>query len=85
MPYGLKKAPAIFQSFVDEILRDLHGQGVVVYIDDIPIYSATFSVHVSLVHKELGRLLERDLYVKAEKCMFSKQACLFPGSQSLLS
>ena len=32
MPYGLKNAPAVFQSFVDEILRDLHGQGVVVYM-----------------------------------------------------
>ena len=40
MLYGLKNAPAIFQSFVDEILRDLYGQGVVVYIDDILIYSA---------------------------------------------
>ena len=34
MPYGLKNAPAVFQSFVDEILRDLHEQGVVVYIDE---------------------------------------------------
>ena len=41
MPYGLKNAPAVFQSFVDEILRDLHGQGMVVYIDDNLINSAT--------------------------------------------
>ena len=41
MPYGLKNVPAVFQSFVEVILRDLHGQGVVVYIDDILIYSAT--------------------------------------------
>jgi hypothetical protein len=39
MPYGLKNAPAVFQSFANEILRDLHGQGVVAYIDDILIYS----------------------------------------------
>ena len=58
MPYGLKNAPAVFQSFVDEILRDLCGQGVVVYIDDILIYSATHTAHVSLVRKVLGRLLE---------------------------
>ena len=30
MPYGLMNAPSVFQSFVDEIFRDLHGQGVVV-------------------------------------------------------
>jgi hypothetical protein len=41
MPYGLRNAPSVFQSFVDKIFRDLHGQGVVVYIDDIVIYSAT--------------------------------------------
>ena len=40
-PYGLMNAPSVFQSFVDEIFRDLHVQGVVVYIDDILIYSAT--------------------------------------------
>uniref|UniRef100_A0A4W5KD89 ribonuclease H n=1 Tax=Hucho hucho TaxID=62062 RepID=A0A4W5KD89_9TELE len=79
MPYGLKNAPAVFQSFVDEILRDLHGQGVVVYIDDILIYSATRAAHVSLVRKVLERLLEHDLYVKAEKCVFSKQAVSFLG------
>uniref|UniRef100_A0A674DEN5 Gypsy retrotransposon integrase-like protein 1 n=1 Tax=Salmo trutta TaxID=8032 RepID=A0A674DEN5_SALTR len=77
MPYGLKNAPAVFQSFVDEILRDLHGQGVVVYIDDILIYSTTRAAHVSLVRKVLGRLLEYDLYVKAEKCVFSKRAVSF--------
>jgi hypothetical protein len=79
MTYGLKNAPAVFQSFVDEILRDLHGQGVVVYIDDILIYSATRAVHVSLVRRVLGRLLEHDVHVKAEKCVFSKQAVSFLG------
>uniref|UniRef100_A0A8K9WXI5 Gypsy retrotransposon integrase-like protein 1 n=1 Tax=Oncorhynchus mykiss TaxID=8022 RepID=A0A8K9WXI5_ONCMY len=79
MPYGLKNAPAVFQSFVDEILRDLLGQGVVVYIDDILIYSATRAAHVSLVRKVLGRLLEHDLYCKAEKCEFFKQSVSFLG------
>jgi F0F1-type ATP synthase beta subunit len=49
-------APSVSQAFVDEIFRDLHRQGVVVYIDDILIYSATRAEHVSLVHKVLGRL-----------------------------
>jgi hypothetical protein len=70
MLYGLMNAPSVFQSFVDEIFRDLHGQGVVVYKDEILIYSATSAEHVSLVSRVLGRLLEHDLYVKAEKCLF---------------
>ncbi|XP_064868624.1 piggyBac transposable element-derived protein 4-like [Oncorhynchus nerka] len=56
MPYGLKNAPAVFQSFVDEILRNLLGQGMVVYIDDILIYSATRAAHVSLVRKGFGQV-----------------------------
>jgi hypothetical protein len=51
----------------------------VVYINDILIYFATRAEHVSLVHKVLGRLLEHDLYVKSEKCVFSKQAISFLG------
>ena len=35
MPYGLMNAPSIFQAFVDKIFRNLHGQVLVVYIDDI--------------------------------------------------
>ena len=52
---------------------------MVVYIDDILIYSTTRAVLVSLVRKVLGRLLEHDLYDKAEKCVFSKQAVSFLG------
>ena len=39
MPYGWMNAPSVFQAFVDKIFRDLHGQGVVVYIDDILIHT----------------------------------------------
>uniref|UniRef100_A0A4W5K3E9 ribonuclease H n=1 Tax=Hucho hucho TaxID=62062 RepID=A0A4W5K3E9_9TELE len=79
MPYGLMNAPSVVQAFVDEIFRDLHGQGVVVYIDDILIYSAARTEHVSLVRRVLGRLLEHDLYVKAEKCLFFQQSVSFLG------
>ena len=77
MPYRLMNAPSVFQAFVDEIFRDLQGQGVVVYIDDILIYSAARAKHVSLVCKVLGRLLEHDLYVKADKCLFFQQSVSF--------
>jgi hypothetical protein len=79
MPYGLMNAPSVFQAFVEEIFRDLHWQGVVLCIDDILIYSATCAKHVSLVRRMLGRLLELDLYVKAEKCLFFQQTVSFLG------
>ena len=78
MPIWLN-APSVFQAFVDKIFRDLHGQGVVVYIDDILIYSVTRPEHVSLVRRVLGRLLEHDLYVKAEKCVLFQKSVSFLG------
>jgi hypothetical protein len=54
-------------------------QGVVVYIVDILIYSATCTKHVSLVCRVLGCLLEHDLYVKDEKCLFFQQSVSFLG------
>ena len=54
-------------------------QGVVEYIDDILIYSATRTAHVSLVRRVLGRLLEHDLYIKGEKCLFFQQSMSFLG------
>ena len=84
MPYGLMNAP-VFQAFVDEIFRDLHGQGVVVNIDGILIYSATRTEHVSLVCRVLGHLLEHDLYVKAEKCLFFQQSVSFLGYRISMS
>jgi hypothetical protein len=79
MLYGLMNAPSVFQAFVDEIFRDLYGKGVVVYIDDILIYSATRAEHVSLVRRVLCCVLVHDLYVKADKCLFFQQSISFLG------
>ena len=49
------------------------------YIEDILTYSATRAAHVSLVRRMLGRLLEHDLYVKAEKCRGFQQSVSFLG------
>eukprot|EP00079_Xenopus_tropicalis_P032169 XP_017945940.1 PREDICTED: RNA-directed DNA polymerase homolog [Xenopus tropicalis] len=45
MPFGLCNAPAVFQELVNDIFRDLLGRTVVVYLDDILIYSNNLSDH----------------------------------------
>ncbi|KAK3511603.1 hypothetical protein QTP70_011262 [Hemibagrus guttatus] len=79
MPYGLANAPAVFQSFINEIFRDIMNKYVVAYIDDILIYSKSEEEHQSHVRTVLTRLLENQLYVKAEKCEFHVQRTSFLG------
>ncbi len=61
MPYGLANSPAIFQSFINEIFKDLLNQSVVAYIDDILIYSKSEAEHINHVKVVLSRLLENQL------------------------
>ena len=57
------------------------GRQVVVYIDDILVYSATLEDHIAHVRVVLERLLENHLYVKVLKCQFHQVAVSFFGYQ----
>jgi len=54
MPFGLVNAPATFQRMMNKILREFLDQEVVVYLDDILIYSKTHAEHVAMVKKVLS-------------------------------
>ncbi|KAK3537850.1 hypothetical protein QTP70_019847 [Hemibagrus guttatus] len=70
MPYGLSNAPAVFQSFINKIFKDLIDRCVIAYIYDILIYSSSYDIrHVKTV---LAHLCQRQLYIKAEKCELHK-------------
>lgn len=42
MPFGLVNSPSVFQAFINDVFRDMLKKFVIVYIDDILIYSDTF-------------------------------------------
>ena len=77
MPFGLTNAPAVFQALVNDILRDYINLFVVVYLDDILVFSRTPQEHTAHVRLVLQRLLENRLFVKAEKCVFNAPSVEF--------
>ncbi|KAK3565245.1 hypothetical protein QTP86_001581 [Hemibagrus guttatus] len=79
MAYGLANAPSAFQDFMHEVLRDFLHKFVVVYIDDILIYSRSMADHQRHVAEVLHRLRDYDLFLKAEKCLFHQPTVQFLG------
>lgn len=67
MPFGLINAPATLQGMMITILRDVLDHGVVVYLDDIHIYSENEEEHIVLVKKVLAQLEEYNLAVSMTK------------------
>ncbi|KAH9244875.1 hypothetical protein BASA81_017683 [Batrachochytrium salamandrivorans] len=70
MPFGLANAPAQFQRMMNSLFRDVIGKHVLVYLDDIVIYSDNMSDHIVQVQNVLRVLQDNGLYCKAEKCHF---------------
>ncbi len=70
IPFGLTNAPTAFQRFVNDIFADMLDISVVVYFDDILIYSNNPMEHREHVHKVLCRLRANKLYCKGSKCEF---------------
>jgi hypothetical protein len=73
MFFGLTNSPATFQTMMNDLFRELIDEGVViVYLDDILIYTETMEEHQRVVKRVLEILRKNNLYLKAEKCEFEK-------------
>ena len=68
MYFGLTNSPAIFQTIINDLFRDLINQGdTTIFIDDILVATDTEERHDKLVEEVLKRLEENDLFMKPEK------------------
>jgi transposase InsO family protein len=79
MPFGMKNAPAVFQREMQRVFRDKLYRGVMVFIDDILIYSRTAEEHVQLVEWVLKRLTDEGYYAHPDKCEFFQKEVSFLG------
>lgn len=79
MSFGLCNAPASFQTFVNDTLREFLDSFVVVYIDDILIFSSTPEEHTHHVRRVLQKLKDARLSLKLKKCVFDVTSVQFLG------
>jgi len=79
MPFGLTNAPAAFQQFMNDIFSNLLDVCVMIYLDDILIYSNNMSKHHQHVKEVLKCLCKTGLYAKAEKCEFHSKSVKYLG------
>jgi hypothetical protein len=76
MFFGMTNSPATFQSMMDQLFKELIGNGgVIIYMDNILIHATTKERLDELTIKVLQVLNKYDLYLKVEKCEFDTQ-CL---------
>ena len=79
IPFGLTNAPAAFQHFMNDVFSNLLDLCIVVYLNNILIYSNDITQHWSHIKKVLKRLQKAGLYAKAEKCEFHSNSMEYPG------
>ena len=81
MPFGLKNAPAIFSRLMSNVLAGLIGPSVLVYLDDIIIFSETLDEHLDKLKNVFDRLLKYNLKLKLKKCQFLCDSIKFLGHE----
>src|SRR6266536_999392 len=79
MPFGLCNVPATFQRLMNQVLRKYLGKFVLVYLNDIIIYSKTFEKHKEHVKLVFKALRAASLMMKPKKCKFAQKELQFLG------
>lgn len=79
MPFGLTNAPATFQRMMNEVFLPILNRSVVVYLDDILVFSRTEREHADHLREVLLLLRKHKLIAKASKCFFFQKELKFLG------
>ncbi|WVZ71633.1 hypothetical protein U9M48_020200 [Paspalum notatum var. saurae] len=79
MPFGLTNAPATFQAAMNTIFQPLLRKSVLVFVDDILVYSKTLEEHVQHLQEVFQILSQHQLFLKRSKCSFATQSLEYLG------
>jgi hypothetical protein len=79
MPFGLTNAPATFQSLMNSVLQPFLRKFVLVFFDDILIYSRSWSQHLRHLNIVLQALRDHHLHVKRSECAFATASVAYQG------
>jgi hypothetical protein len=79
MPFGLTNAPSTFQSLMNKVFHNYLREFVLVFFDDILVYSSNWAQHMEHVKVVLEILVKQQLYIKRSKCIFGQQEVQYLG------
>ena len=79
MPFGLSNAPATFQALMNDVLRPYLRRFVLVFFDDILIYSSSWAEHLQHIIVVLNALRAHRLHLKRSKCSFGASSVAYLG------
>ena len=79
MPFGLCNAPSIFQETMNEVIRKHLRRSIMVFFDDILIYSKILEEHMQHLDQALHILEAHHFFIKPSKCAFSQEQIEYLG------
>ena len=79
LPFGLSNSPASFQRLMDVVLRDLIGNELYVFIDDVIVFSNTIEEHAARLEHVLQRFAKANLQLQPGKCVFAQPQVEYLG------
>ena len=79
MPFGLTNVPATFMRLINDIFRLHLGKFVVIYLDDISVFSKSWAEHLQHVRSILELLRAHQLQVKEKKSYFGQTSVQYLG------